>query len=94
MAIREVLARRLGLSNMQSQDKVRFRRLSELAPADAVQAWLDGNFGVGDEEALISAIRKDRRVSLSDDELEDVILDAMDAGLDAPACLARLAGSR
>ena len=77
---------------MQPQNKERFERLSGLAPLEAVRAWLDGDFGIGDEPALISAIRKDRRISLSDDDLEDAILEAMDGGLDAPVCLERLAG--
>jgi hypothetical protein len=79
---------------MQPQNKKRFETLSALAPVDAVRAWLDGDFGIGDEPALISAIRKDSRISLSDDDITDAIMDAMDDGLDAPACLERLAGSR
>ena len=79
---------------MQPQNKKRFETLSTLAPVDAVRAWLDGDFGIGDEPALISAIRKDSRISLSDDDITDAIMDAMDDGLDAPACLERLAGSR
>jgi len=79
---------------MQPQNKKRFETLSTLAPVDAVRAWLDGDFGIGDEPALISAIRKDSRISLSDDAITDAIMDAMDDGLDAPACLERLAGSR
>jgi hypothetical protein len=49
---------------------------------------------MGDEAALISAIRKGTRIPLSDDDLEDAILDAMDEGLDAPTCLERLAMPR
>jgi hypothetical protein len=79
---------------MQPQNRERFDRLSVLAPVDAVKAWLDGDFGMGDEPALNSAIRKDRRISLSGEELEDANLDAMDEGLDAAVCLERLAGSR
>ena len=77
---------------MQPQDKKRFEKLSALTPIDAVRAWLDGDFGIGDEPALISAIRKDSRVKASDNAIEDAILDAMDESLDAEACLARLAG--
>jgi hypothetical protein len=79
---------------MQSQNRKRFESLSALAPVDAVRAWLDGDFGMGDEPALISAIRKDARISLSDDDITDAILDAMNSGLDAPACLERLAISK
>ncbi|MDD5034505.1 MAG: hypothetical protein PHE55_07070 [Methylococcaceae bacterium] len=77
----------------QPKDKKRFETLSALAPVDAVRAWLDGDFGMDDDLALISAIRKDSRISLSDDEITDAIMNAMDDGLDAQACLERLAGS-
>lgn len=79
---------------MRPRSQERFECLGGLAPIDAVKAWLDGDFGMGDEPALISAIRKDSRVSLSDDAIIDAMSDAMDEGLDAPACLERLAGSR
>ena len=78
---------------MQPLDKKRFETLSALSPVDAVRAWLDGDFGMGDEPALISAIRKDARIKISDDEIEDAIMDAMDDGTDAEACLKRLTGS-
>lgn len=58
-----------------------------------MRAWLDGKFGLGDKPALIAAIRKDARVLLSDDEIMDTVCKAMDDGLDAQACLERLAGS-
>jgi hypothetical protein len=74
-----------SMARMQPKNRERFVRLSALSPAEAVQAWLDGDFAMGDEPALISAIRKDQRISLSDDDLEDAMLDAMDEGLDAPA---------
>jgi len=79
---------------MDAQNKERFERLRSLAPIDVVQAWLDGDFGIDDEPAMISAIRKDPRVSLSDDEIIDAVCDGMDEGLDAAACLERLAESR
>ncbi|HZM01671.1 MAG TPA: hypothetical protein VFC44_01495 [Candidatus Saccharimonadales bacterium] len=79
---------------MDTQNKERFERLRALAPIDAVQAWLDGDFGIDDEPSMISAVRKDPRVSLSDDDIIDAIGGPMDEGLDAPACLERLAGSR
>ncbi|MGO8697003.1 MAG: hypothetical protein ACLQVY_04710 [Limisphaerales bacterium] len=70
----------------------RFEELKALRPVDAVRVCLDGDFGMSDEKALTSAIRKDRRITLSDDELLDLIVEAMEDGLDAPACLERLAG--
>lgn len=75
----------------QPQDRKRFEQLRALAPLDAVRAWLDGDFGLGDEPALLAAIRRDPRVAASDDEITDIIFEAIDEGLDAAACLERLA---
>jgi hypothetical protein len=77
---------------MTPTNKERFARLQALPPVEAVRAWLEGDFGIGDEPAMIVAIRKDPRVTLSDDDLIDAMCDAMDENLDAPACLERLAG--
>ncbi len=79
---------------MPPLNKERFERLRALAPIDAVRAWLDGDFGLDDEAAMIEAIRRDTRVTLSDDDIIDAVSDAMDEGLDAQACLERLARSR
>ena len=49
---------------------------------------------MGDEPALISAIRKDPRIKISDDAIEDAVMAAMDEGLDAEACFERLVGLR
>ena len=78
----------------QPQNRERFDRLRALAPIDAVRAWLDGDFGIGDEPALLVAIRRDTRVAGSDDDITDAICDAMDDGVDAAACLERLAAPR
>ena len=76
----------------QPQNIERFERLRALSPIDAVRAWLEGEFGIGDEPAIIEAIRRDTRVTLSDDAITDVMCDAMDEELDAFACLERLSG--
>lgn len=89
---------RLKLPNLAAQitmtPQERFDKLGGLAPIDAISAWLDGDFGIGDEPALITAIRRDTRVSLSDEEIIDTICRAIDEGLDAAACLERLVRSR
>jgi hypothetical protein len=75
------------------QNKERFERLRRLTPIEAVQVWLAGEFGIGDEPALISAIRKDGGVGCSDEEIIEKMGDAMDEDLDAASCLLRLASS-
>jgi len=76
---------------MTPQNTERSERLSALAPIDSVRAWLAGDFGIGDEPAMIAAIRKDPRITRSDDEIADVICEAMGDELDAETCLERLA---
>ena len=78
----------------QPQNKERFEKLRTLSPVAAVQAWLEGDFGIGDEPALMVSIRQDARVVISDDAIIDAMCDAIEDGLDAPACLELLAGSR
>jgi len=73
------------------QDEKRYERLRTLSPIEAVQAFLDGSFGIGDEPALIEAIQRDRRVMMSGKEITDVIFEAMDEDLDAEATLERIA---
>ena len=79
---------------MRTQNQERFDRLRALAPVDAVRAWLDWDFGIGDEPAMITAIRRDARVSLSDEDIIKAVCDAQGEGLNAPDCLERLAASR
>jgi len=70
----------------------RFERLRALSPLQAIEAWMTGDFGLGDEPALVEAIRKDTRVTLDDDGVADVIATAMDDGVSAAECLERLCG--
>jgi hypothetical protein len=74
-------------------DQNRFESLKKLAPVEAVKAWLEGSFGIGDEPALIEAIRKDNRVTRSDNEIIDFMADAMleEEANDPQQCLDRLA---
>jgi len=66
----------------------RFEKLRMLSPVAAVKAWLDGDFGFGEEAALIEAIRKDSRITRSDDEIIDFVTDAlMGENPDAQKCL-------
>jgi hypothetical protein len=73
----------------------RMEKLKKLSPLEAVQTWLDGDFGINEEPALIFAIRKDSRITLSDDDIIEVILDAMmNDDCDAAKCLESLAAAR
>ena len=79
---------------MKTKNKEASPRLQALSPIDAVQTWLDGDFGIGDEPAMIAAIRMDTRIVMSDDGIVDVIFNAMNEGLDASTCLEQLTRSR
>ena len=56
----------------------------------AVQAWLNGDFGLDDEPALIEALRRDPRVTGSDDEIFDTFFTALEEGWDAQQTFNRL----
>jgi hypothetical protein len=73
-------------------DQSRFDRLRNLTPLAAAQSWLNGDFGIGDDSALIESIRRDRRVTCSDEAIyvffaESLLRQREDAG----ACLDELA---
>lgn len=70
----------------------RFQRLRQLTPVEAAKAWLSGEFGICDEAAMIEAIRKDARITLSDAEIRDFFFKALgEEDTDAQRCLDELA---
>lgn len=68
----------------------RMERFRRLRPIKAVQAWLDGAFGINEEWALCISIRREPGVTLSDEEITNVMVKAWDEELDAAACLERM----
>lgn len=80
------------MSAMLPTNPERFESLRKLTPIKAVKAWMEGDFGIGDEPALLEAIRKDKRITLSDEQIEDIMADAMDdEGADPQKYLSLLA---
>ena len=75
------------------RDRQRFESLRKLAPREAVQAWLNGEFGIDDEPALIEALRRDPRVIGSDDQIIDTFCNAMVERWDAQRTFDRLTHS-
>lgn len=58
---------------MPPANRKRPERLRSLTPLQAIQAWMNGEFGVGDEGSLLQAIRKDARVTLDDEVIAVVV---------------------
>ena len=75
------------------RDRQRFESLRKLAPREAVQAWLNGEFGIDDEPALIEALRRDPRVIGSDGQIIDTFCNAMVESWDAQRTFERLTHS-
>ena len=75
---------------MATQEHDRLDSLKALSPLQAVQAWLRDDCGHGERNYLITAIQRDRRIELDDDEIAYVIQDAIHSGIDAPAVFERL----
>jgi hypothetical protein len=79
------------LSKLKCLNQERFEHLRSLAPPEAIKAMLAGEFGLGDESAIVEAIRKDKRITLSDNEILDFLRDAMmEDDCDAQQCLDEL----
>ena len=78
---------------METKNRDRFEKLKSLTPIQAVEAWLNGEFGIGDEPAMIAAIRKDQRIQLSDQMIIQLIGDAMADEIEPTDCLERLASA-
>ncbi|SPE52914.1 hypothetical protein SBV1_1610006 [Verrucomicrobia bacterium] len=73
-------------------DNQHFEHLRKLSPVEAARAWLNGDFGLDEEPAMIEAIRKDKRIRLSDDEIIDFFADVVsEDDWDAQRCLDELA---
>jgi hypothetical protein len=73
-----------------NQEHDRLDRLKLLSPLQAIQAWLRDDCGYGERTYLVTAIQRDRRIELDDDEIAYVIDDAMQSSIDAPAVFDRL----
>jgi hypothetical protein len=73
------------------RNKERCEHLRKLTPLEATKTWLEGDFGLDDEPALIEALRKDKRIALPDDKIIDLFAEAlMEEDVDAQEFLERL----
>ena len=71
-------------------DKKRFEELRQKPPEVAISIWLQGEFTIGEEPALLEAIRDGLSLRLDDGEITEIICDCMDDDLSAPQCKERL----
>jgi hypothetical protein len=69
------------------KDPKNYERLKKLTPLQAVQTWMDGDFTIGEDEALLFAIRAGTKTQLSDEEIADLILECIEAEDDPKTCL-------
>lgn len=70
----------------------RFQRLRSLTAVEAATAWLEGDFGIEDDAAMVEAIRKDRRIKVTDERILNFFTEALARGeRNAPHCLDVLA---
>jgi hypothetical protein len=63
---------------------------ADLETLGAIRIWLSGLYELGDEAGLITAIQRDRRIDLDDDEIAYVLADAARDGMAAEMTLDRL----
>ena len=74
--------------SMMGQDQA--SAIKALSPLEAIRAWIGDEAGQCDRSALSSAIQRDRRIELDDDEISYLVEDGIEGGLDARAVLERL----
>ena len=68
----------------------RYERLRKLSPLKAIQAWMDGDFSINEEKALLDAVRTGTNTKLSDNEVADLIWESIDFEDDAQTCLSKI----
>ena len=68
----------LGGLIMKSQRNDPFDRLEDLDALGAIKAWLAGDFGYGEENILMLAIRRDTDIDLSDSEIKEIFCEAIE----------------
>ncbi|RLS29316.1 MAG: hypothetical protein DWH79_12015 [Planctomycetota bacterium] len=65
-------------------------RLDGLDALGAVQVWLDGAYGVGEEPSLVALLRRKLNLDLFEREVRELLYDALDHGWSANVILERL----
>lgn len=71
-------------------NRERFEHLRSLTPLEAIKAMLEGDFGIGDQPAIAEAIRKDKRIKISDDEIISFLREALLEGDTPQKCFDEL----
>ena len=90
MSTQDMRTQDMRTQDMRTEEHDRLDRLKFLSPLQAIQAWLRDDCGHGERTYLVTAIQRDRRIELDDDEIAYVIHDAMQSGIDAPTVFDRL----
>ena len=67
-----------------------YDRLDHLDAMTAIKAWLLGDYKRGEERVLILAIRRETGLELTDREIRDVLIEAVNDNMTAMSVLERL----
>ena len=67
-----------------------YDRLDHLDAMTAIKAWLLGDYKRGEERVLILAIRRETGLELTDGEIRDVLIEAVNDNMTAMSVLERL----
>ena len=90
MSTQDMSTQDMRNQDMRNQEHDRLDRLKLLSPLQAIQAWLRDDCGHGERTYLVTAIQRDRRIELDDDEIAYVIHDAIEDGIPPAAVFERL----
>lgn len=67
-----------------------YDRLEHLDAMSAINAWLLGDYKPGEERVLILAVRRETGLELTDREIRDVLIEAVNHGTTAMSAFERL----
>ena len=71
-------------------DPQNYARLASLGLDAAIQCFVDGDFTIGEESALVGPIQKGLKLPLSNERIEEIMSDCMADELSVDECKRRL----
>jgi hypothetical protein len=69
------------------KDPENYERLKKLSPLEAIKTWMDGDFTIGEDDALLFAIRAGTKTQLSDEKIADLIFECIETEDDPKTCM-------
>ena len=76
------------------RDPKNYLRLQSLPAEEAIAYYLEGDFTIGEESALVEAVRKGLSLPLKKEEIDDILAESMADEVSVEECKRRLIAGR